>query len=107
MRLRALAVGLGCVALIGCVNKTDSQRISDAAKAEIAQRGKPTHISCDKPPARTRDQAPNFWACFATLRHSRTRYAACGFFDDPKGPVGECRFSRRPPPKHPEVLVIK
>jgi hypothetical protein len=107
MRTKAVVAGVLCVALAGCAEKTESQRISDAAKAKIAQRGRPTHINCKQPPVRTRDQAPKFWVCLATLTHPRTGYATCGFWDDPKGPIGECRFSRRPPPKHPEILVIK
>jgi hypothetical protein len=106
LRPQAFAAVLLCTALVGCAEKTEAQRVGDAAKAKLAQRGKPTQISCKQPP-RTRDQAPNLWACSATLRHPRTRYAMCGFWDDPKGPIGKCRFFRRPPPKRREILVIK
>jgi hypothetical protein len=104
MRPTAFLAVFVCAALIGCAEKTESQRISDAAKAEIAQRGEPTQINCRESPDSARGDS--LWVCSATLQHPRTRYATCGFWEDPEGPVGECRFFRRRP-KHPEILVIR
>ena len=107
MRLIAVVAVFVCVALGACAEKSETQRVSDAVKAKLAQRGKPNQISCRQPPVRGRDQAPGYWACSATLQHPRTPYALCGSWDDPERPFVACRFSRTPPPKHPEILVIR
>jgi hypothetical protein len=107
VRLITLGAAVACVALVGCAEKTESQRISDAVKAEVAQRGKPTQINCKQSGVPRNDpQISGIWVCAVTLRHAHTRYATCGFWEDTNAPVGECAFFRKRR-EHPEILVIK
>ena len=79
MRKEACAVALVSLTFAGCAEKSDEQQVTDAIKAKIAERGKPTQITC-KPEIRLG------WSCLATLHHKRTRHAVCVALDEPKGP---------------------
>lgn len=103
---KAFVVACVCVPVVGCAEKSDSQQATDAVKAKIAERGNPSQISCRRSRVPGQVSDPSYWACSATLQQARTRFATCVSWDDPKRPVVDCRFSRRPPTKHHENLVF-
>jgi hypothetical protein len=101
----AAAAALSCLVLVGCAEKSDSQRATDAVKEEIAKRAKPLSILCGRPAGRPDPALWNTWTCMATLRDTRTPYAACVVLLASPDPPS-CEFSRRPV-KRSERLVIR
>jgi hypothetical protein len=85
---RRAAIALLSLAFIGCAEKSDSQQVTDAIKAEVRDRGKPSSIRCT-------EAAGYEWQwCVVVLPHSRMNRANCLAGERNGQPVVRCTFHR-------------
>ena len=83
---RRAAIALVSLAFIGCAEKSASQQVTDAVKAEVRDRGKPSSIHCT-------EAAGYEWQwCVAVLPDSRMNRANCRAAVRNGQPLVRCTF---------------